>query len=176
MDAPIRLPIRPPIAAPATPAAIRSPVPPPNWDPMKPPVRAPISVPVFSLAPCPVSGVALHAANAVARSTAALRRPIYMRCPPMARNCAASAGDTQCASAGSARELNRENWGKTLAAAVNWRSLTGAAQAKGHHARMNDFKHLFRQLPAIGAVCGERRQRNLVDHLSKRVVDDGVSV
>lgn len=87
----------------------------------------------------------------------------------MARNCAASAGDTQCASAGSARELNRENWGKTLAAAVNWRSLTGAAQAKGHHARMNDFKHLFRQLPAIGAVCGER-------DLSKRVVDDGVSV
>src|ERR1700680_468440 len=82
MDAPIRLPIRPPIAAPATPAAIRSPVPPPNWDPMKPPVRAPISVPVFSLAPCPVSGVALHAANAVARSTAALRRPIYMRSPP----------------------------------------------------------------------------------------------
>ena len=59
----------------------------------------------------------------------------------MARNCAASAGDTQCASAGSARELNRENWGKTLAAAVNWRSLTGA--------------------PA---------------DLSKRVVDDGVSV
>ena len=97
----------------------------------------------------------------------------------MARNCAASAGDTQCASAGSARELNRENWGKTLAAAVNWRSLTGAAQAKGHHARMNDFKHLFRQLPAIGAVCGERRQRNLLDRLpdlSKRVVDDGVSV
>ena len=44
---------------------------------------------------------------------------------------------------------------------------------------MNDFKHLFHQLPAIGAVCGERRQRNPLDRLpdlSKRVVDDGVSV
>jgi hypothetical protein len=28
---------------------------------------------------------------------------------------------------------------------------------------MNDLKHLFHQLPAIEAVCGERRQRNPFD-------------
>src|SRR3954453_8419830 len=49
---------------------------------MRPPVTAPNNVPVFSFAPCPVSGVALHAAKKAATSAAALPRTIDM-IPPI---------------------------------------------------------------------------------------------